>query len=258
LLATFLRVRGDRRSVPPRLKFRIRLEGAKGDNIIVFALFGHLILKSELEKEIALGDFEPQLATFGVDQDTKKEFDFHMDFDENKRRVVETARNDGDVSFKIWVEWQYYRLGKSPEGSERVRSIASNGNWVRAVEGSETISVEQSRWNKVLSELGYDKRLLFELPIDFEEMLSSIPKHPKEGLIRRIAVASKSFQKALDKLRIGKWREAVVESRKVYEALRKGKLENGRRVEDAIEEMLVEYGLPKQNKSNITEIIKSF
>jgi len=167
-------------------------------------------------------------------------------------------RNDGDVVFKIWLDYQLYQLGKNREGSERVRIISSNGLWAKNAEGSDIITVEQSRWNKVLGQLGYRKSLLFELPIDFEEILSSIPTHPREGLIRRIQVATKSFQKALSELKAGKWREAVVKSRKVYEVLSTKKLEDGKHVKVAIQEMLLEYGLPKQNKENITKIIENF
>ena len=257
MLATFLRIGGERSSVPPRLRFRINFQGMEGDNFNVFALFGHVRLWTPKGGEISLGSFHPNFETFAVNPRTNRNFYFYLDFDENKRYVVENVRNDGDVDFKIWLTYQYFRLGKTPEGGERVKSISSNGLWARTAEGSDTITVEQSRWNKVLDQLGYRKRLLFELPIDFEEILSSIPKHPQEGLIRRIGVASKSFKKALNELRIGKWRNAVVESRKVYEALSQKKLEDGKDVKEEIQELLLKYGLPKQNKDNITNIIKN-
>jgi len=257
LLATFLRVDGDIASVPPRLRFRIRLQGGEGDDFTVFTLFGKAKLQTRGEGDIDLGNFHPNLSAFVVKPTTTQEADFCLGFGENKRRVVENERDAGDVNFKIWLDYQYFRLGKTPEGEERVKTVSSNGLWVKTAEGSGTIMVEQSRWNKVLDRLGYSKRLLLELPIDFEEILSSIPKHPQEGLIRRIEVASKSFQKALNELRIGKWREAVVESRKVYEALSKRRLENGKDVKEAIQLVLLKYGLPRQNKDNITNIVEN-
>lgn len=258
MFATFLRVEGYRHSVPPRLNFRIRLQGLKNDEFTVFMLSGSVHLLTPQRTAIDLGCFHPEFETFFVNPTMTKEFDFYLDFDENKRRVVENWRANGDVSFKIWLNYHYYRLGKTPEGSERVKSIASNAVWVKTAEGSSKIMVEQSRWNKVLDQLGYRKNILLELPVDFEEILSQIPKHPQKGLIRRMEVASKSFKKALNELRIGKWRNAVVESRKVYEVFRKGKLENGKGVKDAIQEMMLEHGLPKQNKDNITNIIDNF
>lgn len=258
MLATFLRVDGDIASVPPTLRFRIRLQGEEHDDFAVFALFGQLKLRARGGGDINLGNFHPNFATFLVTPTTKQEHDFCLDFDENKRRAVENERDDGDVKFKIWLDYQSFRLGTTPEGQERVKTVGSNGVWVKTAEGSDIITIEQSRWNKVLGQLGYSKRLLLELPIDFEEILSSIPKHPQEGLIRRMEVASKSFQKALNELSIGKWREAVVESRKVYEALSKKKLEDGKDVKEAIQELLLKYGLPRQNKDNITNIIENF
>lgn len=258
LLATFLRITGDKRSVPPRLKFRIRLQGLEPDDFTIFGLSGRVKLWAHGQQEIDLGSINPEFFTLSVDKTTKKELDFYFDFAENKRHAVENERNGNDVDFKIWLDYQCCRFGKGPEGSMRVKIIGSNGLWVQTVEGSERITVEQSRWNKVLNQLGYRHRLLLELPIDFEEILSSIPKHPQEGLIRRINIASKSFQKSLDELRIGKWRKAVVESRKVYEALSKRKLENGRKVKESIQQMLLDYGLPKENKDNITNIIENF
>lgn len=255
MFATFLRVAGHRNSVPPRLSFRIRLQGLKNDDFTVFMLSGFVSLLTPDMTEIDLGHFHPRFETFIVNPTTSTSFDFYLDFDENKRRVVEKWRANGDVSFRIWLGYHYYRLGKTPKGSERVKSIASNGDLMKTAEGSTTIMIEQSRWNKVLDQLGYRKKLLFELPVDFEEILSQIPKHPQKGLVRRVEVASKSFKKALNELRIGKWRNAVVESRKVYEAFRKGKLENGKSVKDAIQEMMLEHGLPKQNRDNITNII---
>ena len=259
MLATFLRVDGDRGSVPPRLRSRIRVQGEENDDYTVFALFGEVKLVTREGGEMSLGSFHPNLETFAVHKRTKRDFRFYLDLDEYKRNVIEDERLNGDVTFKIWLTYQYFYY-PTHEGEKLVyvRELNSNALWVRTAEGGDRITVEQSRWNKVLHQLGYRKRLLIELPIDFEEILSSIPKHPREGLIRRIEIASKSFQKALNELRIGKWRNAVVESRKVYEALSKRKLENGKSVKEAIQKMLLEYGLPKQNKDNITNIIENF
>lgn len=255
MLATFLKVGGKKNSVPPRLRFRIRLQGQEGDDFTIFAVFGDVKLWSN--KEVSLGSFHPNFEPFIVTPKTEEDRYFYLDFDEMKRHVVETERNDGDVVFKIWLNYVCFRLGKTPQGLERVKTISSTGLWVYTAERFDTITIEQSYWNKILDQLGYRKRLLLELPIDFEEIFSSIPKRPQEGLVNRIEVASKSFQKALNQLRIGKWRNAVVESRKVYEALSKRKLKNGKSVKDAIQEMLLEYGLPKQNKDNITNIIEN-
>jgi hypothetical protein len=233
------------------------LEGYENDDFNIFALFGELKLRTRGGGDISLGNFRPNFTPFLVTPRTKQESDFYLDFDENKRHAVENERDEGNVNFTIWLEYLYFSLGKTPEGAERVKTVSSNGLSVKTAEGSNMITVEQSRWNKVLDQLGYSKRLLLELPIDFEEILSSIPKHPQEGLIRRIGIASTSFQKALNELRTGKWREAVVESRKVYEALSKKKLEDGKDVKEAIQELLLKYGLPKQNKDNITNIIES-
>ena len=258
MLATFLRVDGDIASVPLRLRFSIRLQGQEQDDYNVFALFGELKLRAHGGEDISLGNFHPILEPLLVKPASQSEVVFYVDFDENKRYAVENQRYDGDVNFKILLHYQYFKLGTTPEGHERVKTISSKELWVDTAEGSDTITIEQSRWNKVLSRLGYSKRLLLELPIDFEEILSSIPKHPQEGLIRRIQAASESFRKALNELKIGKWREAVVESRKVYEALGTKKLEDGKDVKEAIQELLLKYGLPKQNKDNITNIIESF
>jgi len=258
LLATFLKVDGKKSSVPPRLRFKIRLQGEKQDGFNVFGLFGKVTFETPERTEIDLGRFHPIFEVFFVNHETKKELSFCLNFDQIQRYAVEKERNDGDVVFKIWLDYQLYQLGKNSEGSERVRFISSDGLWAKNAEGSDIITVEQSRWNKVLGQLGYRKSLLFELPIDFEEILSSIPTHPREGLIRRIQVATKSFQKALSELKVGKWREAVVKSRKVYEVLSTKKLEDGKHVKVAIQEMLLEYGLPKQNKENITKIIENF
>jgi hypothetical protein len=233
------------------------LQGGESDDLAVFGLFGEVKLRARGGGDVSLGNFHPNFSAFVVAPTTKQELDFCLDFDENKKCAVEKERDDGDVSFGIWLNYQYFRHGK-PEGEQRVTTVSSSGLSVITAEGSQVITVEQSRWNKVLNQLGYGKRLLLELPIDFEEVLSSIPKHPQEGLIRRIEVASKSFQNALSALRIGKWREAVVESRKVYEALSKKKLENGKDAKEAIQELLLKYGLPMENKDNITNIIENF
>lgn len=258
MLATFLRVDGDIASVPPRLRFLIRLQGGESDDLAVFGLFGEVKLRARGGGDVSLGNFHPNFSAFVVTPTTTQQSEFYLDFDENRRHAVEKERDDGDVSFEIWLDYQYFRYGKKLEGEQRVTTVSSSGLSVKTAEGSSTITVEQSRWNKVLNKLGYSKCLLLELPIDFEEVLSSIPKHPQEGLIRRIEVASKSFQKALDALRIGKWREAVVESRKVYEALSKKKLEDGKDAKEAIQELLLKYGLPMENKDNITNIVENF
>jgi len=258
LLATFLKLVGERYSVPPRLRFRIRLQGEKNDGFIVFGLFGKVTLRTPERIEINLGTFYPVFEEFLANQGGKKDLDFYFDFDEIRRYIVEKKRNNGDVVFNIWLDYQFFTIGKTPEGSERVRTINCGGVKVKTAEESDTITVAQSVWNEVLGEMGYRKSLLFELPIDFEEILSQTPKHPQEGLLRRIEVASKSFQKALNELRIGKWRSAVLESRKVYEVLQKGKLEDGKKVTEAIQEMLLKYGLPMQNKDNITKIVENF
>ena len=261
MLATFLRVDGEKNSVPSKLKFKIRLQGEKGDNFTVFELVGEvkLVINREMAmQKTSLGRFYPIFQTFFVNETKKNEYEFYLDFDENKRYFLENERGNGDVKFEIRLDYLYFNFGKTPQGSERVRAIASRNLSVKNAEGSSQITIEQSRWNKVIAQLGYHKRLLFELPIDFEEILSSIPKHPQEGLIRRIGVATKSFQKALNKLRDGKWRDAVVESRKVYEALSKKKLKNGKEVKEEIQALLLKYGLPKQNKENITDIIEEF
>lgn len=258
MLATFLRVDGDIAGVPPRLRFHIRLQGVEGDDLAVFGLFGEVKLRARGGGDVSLGNFHPNFSAFVVGATAKQELDFCLDFDEDKRCAVEKERDGGDVNFGIWLNYQYFRHGKKLEGEERVTTVSSSGLSVMTAEGSQLITIEQSRWNKVLGQLGYSKRLLLELPIDFEEVLSSIPKHPQEGLIRRIEVASKSFQNALNELRTGKWREAVVESRKVYEALSKKKLENGKDAKEAIQELLLKYGLPMENKDNIINIIENF
>lgn len=261
MLATFLRVDGEKNSVPSKLKFKIRLQGEKGDNFTVFELVGEVklvIIKENAMQKTSLGRFYPIFQTFFVNETTKDEYQFYLDFDENKRYFLENERGDGDVKFEIWLDYLYFSIGKTTQGLARVKTIASKRLAVKNAEDSSQITIEQSRWNKVLVKLGYHKRLLFELPIDFEEILFSIPKHPQEGLIRRIGVASKSFQKALNKLRDGKWRDAVVESRKVYEALSKKKLENGKAVKEEIQALLIKYGLPKENKENITDILERF
>jgi hypothetical protein len=251
-------VDGDIASVPPTLRFCIRLQGQEHDDYNIFALFGELKLRARGGGDISLGNFHPNLEPFLVKPASQSDHVFYLDFDENKRHAVENERDAGDANFKIRLCYQYFKLETTPEGHERVRNIASTVLWTHTAEGSDTITIEQSRWNKVLSQLGYSKRLLLELPIDFEEILSSIPKHPQEGLIRRIQAASESFHKALNELKIGKCREAVLESRKVYEALSKKKLEDGKDVKEAIQELLLKYGLPKQNKDNITNIIENF
>jgi hypothetical protein len=234
------------------------LQGLEGDDLTVFGLFGEVKLKVRGEGDVSFGDFHPNFSALVVAPTTKQELDFYLDFDENKRCAVEKERDGGDVSFKILLNYQYFKHGKVSEGEQRVRTVSSSELWVKTAEDSLVITVEQSRWNKVLGQLGYSKHLLLELPIDFEEVLSSIPKHPQEGLFRRIEVASKSFQKALNELRTGKWREAVVESRKVYEALSKKKLEDGKDAKEAIQELLLKYGLPMENKDNITNIVENF
>lgn len=256
MFATYLRVDGERGSVPPRLRFRIRLESEDQDDFSIFGLFGEVRLRTRLGGEISLGRLHHHLEGFRIKPNTKRGLDSYLDFDEYTRHVVEKERNDGDVNFKILLGYQYFTRAKGV--SDVVANINSSQVLVRTAEGSDIITVEQSRWNKILQQLGYRERLLLELPIDFEEILSSIPKNPQAGLIRRIGVASKSFQKALNELRIGKWRSAVVESRKVYEALSKKKLEDGKQVKEAIQELLLKYGLPKRNKDNITNIIENF
>lgn len=260
MLATFIRVDGEKTSVPSRLKFKIRLQGEKEDNFIVFELVGEvkLVIIHEGTEQINLGRFYPIFESLYVDKSLNKYYEFYLDFDENKRYFLENERGDGDVKFEILLNYLYFTIGKTPQGSERVKAIASRNLKVTDAEGYHRVTIEQSRWNKVLTQLGYHKRLLFELPIDFEEILSSIPKHPQEGLIRRIEVASKSFQKALNKLRDGKWREAVVESRKVYEALSQRKLKNRKEAKEEIQALLLKHGLPEQNKENITDIIEKF
>lgn len=257
LFATYLRVDGERSSVPPELRFRIRLRGEEGDDFTVFGFFGEVIFRTLQGREINLGSLHPRLEYIEAKPRTKRELYLYLDFDEYKRRVIEKERNDGDINFKIRLGYQFFVLARITDVGNVVKDVNFSTMWVRTAEDDDEITVEQSRWNKILQQLGYHKRLLFELPIDFEEILSSIPKHPKAGLIRRIEVASKSFQKALNELRIGKWRNAVVESRKVYEALNRKKLEDGKNVKEAIQELLLKYGLPKQNKDNITNIIEN-
>lgn len=115
------------------------------------------------------------------------------------------------------------------------------------------IRIPASDWISFLERWEYGKRLLLDIPIEFE-----IAELGKQGLGNRLKEATKGMQQVKDNQRRGEWIPLIRNCRPILELLRSEKeIAEGITVKEAIKKLIKDSGLPHRHAEGIEGVINN-
>ena len=264
MMATYGSVEYMRNSRPPRIKFWITVTNDHNRSIF-FGFRGQVRLVPKDSDpslidgwSIILNDvYDADNQIIDIDHDKSRQVGLDFILDPYQKIIIEDNR-EGDLRLRIYL--RAYRI----DNTEEKPSISQDTCQVSARYGID-IDIPRSQWADILSEAGYEKYQILEIPIDFGEIISYSKTFKGDGFQDRIRKASDQLVKIMRDMDEGNWRKAVGDCRLVLEALTKGNVRttDGQTIstKKAISELLNKSGFPEENIRSfhiLIEQIKSF
>lgn len=177
----------------------------------------------------------------------KGEFDLKFEIDDERIWKVDNARKNADVCLQI-------RLDGLAFIEEKEGAAYRTDSWSTEVTGMDEqyryIRIAASDWLSYLQVWGYGKRLLLDIPIEFE-----VPELEKQALANRLKEAIKGMGRVKVDLVKGEWRTLIRDCRPILDLLRKGKVSEGVSTTEAIREVIKDSGLPDNYAKGLEDVI---
>lgn len=251
-------VRYEETSRPPIIRFELTVKNNSQNRIKLFGFKGRLTyFISPDNKEKILLDYITSPIQEVLDLPGNASQDIYLNFvlTPFKKNVIEDTRQ-GDLQFQIYL--YCYKIELSQAGKS-VQDITRVDCWVHTRERLD-ITIPRSRWADMLSEGGYDKKQIIELPLDYGGIIGYSKSLSKKSLQSRLSKASEQLEKVIRKMDEGRWREAVGDCRVIIEMLTKGsfKDDDGETIsaEKAINNTLKRSGFPEKNINSFRTLIQ--
>lgn len=245
-------------SRPPIIRFYITITNDFPSRVNLFGFKGRLtyFVSPDKNESILLGHITDSAQDiFELSPNQSRELSLDFILNPFKKMVIEDTRV-GDLYFRIYL--RCYKL-EIPQNAGAKTNLTSEQGWVQSSRGDHII-IPRSRWADMLSDAGYDKNQIIELPLDYGEIIRYSKSLSKKGLQNRLSKASEQLEKVIRKMDEGRWREAVGDCRGIIEMLTKGmvKDEDGKTisVEKAINNSLRRSGLPEKNINSFRMLIE--
>lgn len=177
----------------------------------------------------------------------KGEFNLKLEINDEKMWKVENARKNADVQLHIHLEGLAF-IEEKGAPAYRIEP------WSAEVEGIDEqyryVRIAASDWLSYLQVWGYGKRLLLDIPIEFE-----VAKLEKQGLASTLKEAIRGVERVKDDLVKGEWTTVIRDCRPILDLLRKGKVSEGISTTEAIEEVIKDFGLPDNYAKGLEGVI---
>ena len=256
--AKFERIEYVTNSRPPRIRFYIDFKNNQGAPLTFFGFKGEIrykYLMKQQEHFFLLNELvDTEMGTTYLQP--KDSYTITLDYilDPYSKIIIENKRL-GDVKFEMRLKYYYNRHDQNG----RMQPISSGNVEVRFGNSNE-ISIARSKWANILSETGYDKYQLIELPLDYGDIIEFSNSLRDSGFQNRLIKASEQLSKIMRKMDEGQWREAVGECRIAIEALTKDVVQNEKgeliSAKRAIAELLRKSGFPEGNITSFNTLIE--
>ena len=250
-------------SRPPRIEFQITVTNDKNNRSKYFGFKGELRYELSGKKAsltgddfIKLGDlFDPRIQILDIQPGRSHTIFLDLILDPYQKNVIEDKR-DGNLYIRIYL--RSYRLELPPESESK--QIQTNDCWVSGHRHGNMIEIPTSKWSEIISEAGYEKYQLIELPINYDEIIGNARSLEGVGLQDRLRKASEQLTEIMKLMNEARWNEAVGRCRFLIEALTKGdiKTADGKTMSasKAISELLQRSGFPERTTTHFKELIE--
>lgn len=253
-----------RNTAPPRLRFRFTITNNGGLLSRYFNFMGDVSFFREKEDSEDVGNDSLLLGNLidtnrrVYEMQPQRTADISLDFLLTPliKNVIEENR-DGNFQLKLYLrchKFEYDPTGKIPK-------FSSDDGWVYSPGGSTGIEIPRSKWTDILSKTGYGKFQLIEIPIDYQEIISSTSSIQDMGLGSRLKKATEQLTLILRHMDEGDWAKAVADCRVALEALRKGNITIDGKMESAqkvINKIMMTSGLPEKNVTSFNMLMQNF
>lgn len=256
--AKFERIEYVSNSRPPRIRFYINITNDGGEMFNVFGFGGDIrykYLMKQQEHFFLLNELvDTEMST--IQLNPKGSYTLTLDYilDPYSKIIIENKRL-GDVKFRIWLKYYFNKI----EQNGRIQPVNSTREEVRFGNSNE-IRIARSDWANILSEAGYDKYQLIELPLDYGDIIEFSKSLQDKGFQNRLLKAGEQLSKIMRKMDEGQWREAVGECRIAFEALTKDMVQNEKgeliSAKRAITELLRKSGFPQNTIRSFNMLIE--
>lgn len=178
----------------------------------------------------------------------KGEFNLKFEIDDERIWKVDNARKNADVCLQI-------RLDGLAFIEEKGRLAYRVDPWSAEVKGIDEqyryIRIAASDWISFCEKWGYGKRLLLDIPIEFE-----VARLEKQGLASRLKEAVKGLDQTRNDLARQEWRTVIKDSRGILKLLRGDDIpKHVLATQKTVEEILKESGLPENSADGIKKVI---
>lgn len=194
---------------PPRLRFNVRL---KNDTNNLWYIFGYGGLVQLYEEKIEIGTIDTIFRRFELKPNEERDISPTIELDYRKLDLIEEKRT-GDLHLGLLINFLgVYLLPTTPPEFETLekamaRGLSADSCWIKSP-GYGMILIPQSKWVKILEDLGYGKFKIVELQIP------TIPSGVLEDAIS-------SFEKAKRKLNEGDYVKVLMNCQDVMDKIGK-------------------------------------
>lgn len=249
-----------RNSRPPRIRFGISITNDSGQRSRFFGFCGQLrlVLKNtdpliaDVDSIILNDIIDSENQVLDIDHDKSRQLDLTFILDPYLKNIIENNR-EGDLRFRIYLYcYRFSNIEQNPQ-------IVSENCHVSSRHGID-IEIPRSKWADILSEAGYDKYQLIEIPIDYGDIINYSKTLEGDGFQDRIRKASDQLTRIMREMDEGNWRKAVGDCRIALDALILGdvKIVDGRKISvvNAISELLSTSGFPEETITSFNILLK--
>lgn len=258
----FIEMEYARNTAPPRLRFRLTITNDGNQIRKYFNFIGEVFFhREDVDTEyIGEGSFllgnliDTDRNIYELQPQRSVDVSFDFLFTPLIKNVIEENR-DGDFKLRLYL--RCYMFEKDENGKIKVFSRDEGG--VFSPGSSPGLDIHRSHWADILSEAGYDKFQLIEIPIDFHEIISTASSLDDAGLGTRLQTATEQLKTILRHMDEGDWAKAVADCRVALEALTKGTIAiEGKResAKSVIKKIMLSSGLPEDNATSFNELIE--
>lgn len=239
-----------RDTAPPRLQFQLNITNDGNQKSKYFNFMGKVFLYlQDGVSELLLGnliDTDRSILALHPQRNVDISLDFL--FTPLIKNVIEENR-DGNFQLRLLLRCHKFEFDEDNKISDFSRDEGSIFNK----------EIQRSKWTDILSETGYDKFQLIEIPIDYQEIISSTSSIQDIGLGSRLIKATEQLTLILRHMDEGDWGKAVADCRVALEALTRGNVTIEGKMESAksvINKTMLSSGLPEKNVTSFNELME--
>lgn len=250
-----------RNTKPPRLRFRLNITNDQGKKGRFFNFIGEVFYYREQEEEyigdnsILLGNLiDIERAILDIIPKMSRETSMDFVLDPIVKNVIEEHRN-GNLQIRLRLRCHRFEL----DAENNMIGLYRDDGSIVGSRGTKYFEIPRSQWTDILSEAGYDKHQLIEIPIDYQEIISSTSSIQDIGLGSRLKTATEQLTLILRHMDEGDWAKAVADCRVALEALTKGDITIEGKSESAkmvIKKIMGSSGLPEKNVQSFNMLVE--